>query len=321
MSFRPGLGGMTDRYYDTYIDERGNQRQYSYFEGQLYSPPSSPRRSGSVSLSLSNNLEAKVRPKSDTTQEMKKVMLLNNLGLSTNYNLFADSLNWSSIRVNGRTSLINNRLNLNFSGTLDPYAVNNRGNTINQSEFSKTGDLARLSSFRISMGTDFSNQQGSDNEQQQSSTEPGPSSAGEPGAQQQGSQTAQQQTTRKPTPEFQYFQFPWNLNLDYSLNYSKRFNVNKQEFESEIRQTIGINGNFSLTPKWEFSFNSNYDIQDDRIGPTQVTINRDLHCFSMSFTWVPIGYRRMYNFRISVNSSMLQDVLKFRKDRTFYDNF
>ena len=316
MSFRPSLGGMTERYYDTYIDERGNSRQYSYFEGQIYSPPSSPRRSGSVSLSLSNNVEMKVRSKSDTTQELKKVMLLNNLGFSTNYNIFADSLNWSSVRVNGRTNLLNNNLNLNFAGTLDPYAVDSRGNTINQSEFSKTGNLARLSSFRISMGTDFSNQKGSDNEQQQSSAAPGTSSSGEPGTQQEGSQTPQ-----KPTPEFEYFQFPWNLNLDYSLNYSKRFNVKKQEFESEIRQTIGINGNFSLTPKWDFSFNSNYDIQEDRIGPTQITINRDLHCFSMSFSWVPIGYRRMYNFRISVNSSMLQDVLKFRKDRTFYDNF
>ncbi|MEF8809510.1 MAG: hypothetical protein V5A47_01175 [Bacteroidales bacterium] len=105
------------------------------------------------------------------------------------------------------------------------------------------------------------------------------------------------------------------------MNYSQNFNVNKQEFEPKIRQTIGINGNFSLTPKWDFSFSTNYDIRKGKIGSSQVSINRDLHCFSMSFTWVPVGYRRMYNFSISVNSSMLQDALKFRKDRTFYDNF
>ncbi|MCF8335483.1 MAG: hypothetical protein K9H65_02665 [Bacteroidales bacterium] len=325
LSFRPSLGNMTAPYYDQYRDERGNVREYSYFDGQLYSPPSSPRRSGNISLGLNNNLEMKVRSsETDTTDELKKVKLLNNLSFSTSYNIFADSLNWSTVRFNGRTTLFEDNLNLNFSGTLDPYAVDNTGNTIDRPEFKESGKPARLTNFRVSMSTDLSGGE-SGNGGGGSSRGGSPPQQGRGGMrQQQPRQQPQQQPQQQPSQEpqpYDYFQFPWSLNLDYSLNYSQTFNVEKQTFEPKIRQTIGLNGNFSLTPKWDFSFSTNYDIQKDKIGSSQVTINRDLHCFSMSFTWVPVGYRRSYNFTISVNSSMLRDALKFRKDRTFYDNF
>lgn len=317
MSFRPALGGMTEPYYDSYLDNRGNRVEYSYFDGQLYSPPSSPRRGGNVSLGLNNNLEMKVKPKADTTKELKKVSILDNLGLNTGYNLFADSLNWSTIRFSGRTSVFNNKVNLNFGGTFDPYAVDSKGRTIDQWEYNKTGKLARLSNFRVSMGTQFSGGEGNGDGGGSSTSQNGPQARGSGGAERTGQESEQP----REKSSYEYFQFPWNLNLDYSLTYTNRFNVKKQKFEPDIRQTIGISGDFSLTSKWDFSFNTNYDIQKDKIGPTQVTINRDLHCWSMSFSWVPIGYRRSYNFTISVNSSMLQDALKFRKDRTFYDNF
>ncbi|MBS3774543.1 MAG: LPS-assembly protein LptD [Bacteroidales bacterium] len=323
ISFRPSLGNMTAPYYDNYTDERGNVREYSYFDGQLYSPPSSPRRSGNISLGLSNNLEMKVRSEADTTEELKKVKLLDNLSFNTSYNIFADSLNWSTVRFNGRTNLFDNNLNLNLSGTFDPYAVDNTGNTIDKAEFKESGKLARLTNFRVSMSTSLSGGEGQDGGSGSSQGQASPQQREEEMRQQQPRESEQtsRQEPQQPSSSYDYFQFPWSLNLDYSLNYSQNFNVNKQEFEPKIRQTIGINGNFSLTPKWDFSFSTNYDIREGKIGSSQVSINRDLHCFSMSFTWVPVGYRRMYNFSISVNSSMLQDALKFRKDRTFYDNF
>ncbi|MFP4620737.1 MAG: putative LPS assembly protein LptD [Bacteroidales bacterium] len=323
MSFRPSLGDMTAPYYDTYRDERGNLREYSYFEGQLYSPPSSPQRSGSISLGLSNNLEMKVRSEADTTEDLKKVKLLDNLSFNTSYNLFADSLNWSTVRFNGRTNIFDNQVNLNFSGTFDPYAVDNQGNTVDRPEFEESGKLARLTNFRVSMSTDLSGGESQNGGSSSSSDQDPPQQRQAEMDQQQGPES-QQTTPEQPQEQsspYEYFQFPWSLNLDYSLNYSQTFNVRKQEFEPKIRQTIGLNGSFSLTSKWDFSFSTNYDIHKDKIGSSQVSINRDLHCFSMSFTWVPIGYRRMYNFTISVNSSMLQDALKFRKNRTFYDNF
>jgi len=322
MSFRPSLGNMTAPYYDSYTDLRGNVNQYSYFEGQVYSPPSSPRRSGNISLGLSNNLEMKVRSETDTTDELKKVKLLNNLSFNTGYNIFADSLNWSTISFNGRTNLFDNQLNLNFSGNLDPYAVDNTGRTIDKPLFKESGQLARLTNFRVSMSTDLSGGEGDNGGNGSGAGRGQPQQQRQQmGQQTRGQQQAQEEPQQPPPSPYSYFQFPWSLNLDYTFHYSKRFNTQKKEFEPEIRQTIGLNGSFSLTQKWDFSFSSNYDLQKDKIGPTQVSISRDLHCFSMSFSWVPIGYRRSYNFSINVNASMLQDVLRYRKDRTFYDNF
>jgi len=311
LSLTPGLGGMTDPYYDqVQYNQEGDTREYSYFEGQLYNPPSSPRRSGGINLSLSNNLEMKVRSASDTTDELKKVSILDNLSLSTNYNLFADSMNWRPVRLSGRTSLFEDKVDVNFGGTFNPYALSPEGRPINTSQLKATGKLARLTNFNVSMGM------------QLASGGNGESSGG--GQQRQGQRTTPtneqgRQGSPSPSPSpgggYTYFDVPWSLSLDYSFNYSKT------AFEPRVDQTIGIRGNFSLTPKWKINFHTNYNLETDEMGATSINISRDLHCWSMSFEWVPVGYRRMYNFRIQVNSSMLRDALKLRKNRTFYDNF
>jgi hypothetical protein len=56
-------------------------------------------------------------------------MLLNNLNLSTSYNLDADgitALAWSPVRLVG-TQLLHDKMNVNFGATLDPYAIDNSG--------------------------------------------------------------------------------------------------------------------------------------------------------------------------------------------------
>ena len=310
LSFTPALGGMTDPYYDrVQYNEDGDTRQYSYFEGQIYNAPSSPRRSGGINLSLSNNLEMKVRSASDTTDELKKVSILDNLSFSTNYNLFADSMNWRPVSISGRTSLFQDKVDLNFSGSLNPYALGPEGRPINKSHLEATGKLARLTRFNVSMGMQLAS--GGDGDQ----------SGGGQQQQQRGQRTTptneQGRGGGQPSPAggYTYFDVPWSLSLDYSFNYSKT------GFDSRVDQTLGLRGNFSLTPKWQVNFHTNYNLETEKLGATSINITRDLHCWSMSFEWVPVGYRRMYNFRIQVNSSMLRDALKLRKHRTFYDNF
>ena len=38
------------------------------------------------------------------------------------------------------------------------------------------------------------------------------------------------------------------------------------------------------------------------------TISRQMHCFEMSASFVPVGPYKSYNFHIAVKSSILQDV-------------
>lgn len=293
VSFRPDLGNMTSKYYDeVQVNNEGKTQEYSYFDNQLYSPPSSPRKSGNVNFGLSNNIEMKVRSQSDTTEKTKKIKLLNNLSFNTSYNIFKDSMNWSPIRISGRTNMFDNNLNINFSGNFDPYALNENGNRIDVSEWKKNQKLGRLTSFNLSLSTKL----GPDGKS--SSNEENGSDEG--GSQKQGYNP------------YDYFDIPWNLNFSYNLNYSKR------AFESEVKQTVSVSGNFSLTDKWKINFDSHYDISEDKLSATSISLDRDLHCWSMSFRWVPVGYRKSYRFEISVNKAILKD-LKYEKQKTWTD--
>ena len=55
--------------------------------------------------------------------EPKKVTILNNLGISSSYNIAADSLNWSPVRLSTGASLFKNKISLNLAATLDPYSL------------------------------------------------------------------------------------------------------------------------------------------------------------------------------------------------------
>ena len=60
-----------------------------------------------MSIGLSNNFEAKVRnDKDSTSNELKKVVLLNNFNISTAHNFAADSLRWTPIRMGSGFSLL-----------------------------------------------------------------------------------------------------------------------------------------------------------------------------------------------------------------------
>ncbi|MGM0497168.1 MAG: putative LPS assembly protein LptD [Bacteroidota bacterium] len=293
VNFRPDLGNMTSKYYDeVQVDSAGNTQEYSYFDDQLYSPPSTPEKSGSVNFGLSNNVEMKVRSKSDTAEKTKKIKLLNELSFNTSYNIFKDSLNWSPIRISGRTNMFDDNLRINFSGRYDPYALNENGKRINVSEWEKNQKPGRLTNFSLSLGTKL----GPDGKN---------SSDGENGSDDEGRE-------KEHYNPYDYFDIPWSLSLDYSLNYSKR------QSESEVKQTVSLSGNFSLTDKWKINFDSHYDISEDKLSATSISIDRDLHCWSMSFRWVPVGYRKNYRFEISVNKAILKD-LKYEKQKSWTD--
>ncbi len=100
-----------------------------YLKGALYATPSQASRSGNVSFSLVNILEAKVFDKNDTTGKLKKVKLIDNFGITTSYNIFADSLKWSPISMQMHTSLFN-KINISARSSFSMYAMNDNGISI-----------------------------------------------------------------------------------------------------------------------------------------------------------------------------------------------
>ena len=113
------------------------------------------------------------------------------------------------------------------------------------------------------------------------------------------------------------FNIPWDFGFDYSFNYSGPSNSHPN---GKVTQTLGFRGNLNLTDKWRISMNTNFDIMEQEFSFTTFNVNRDLHCWSMAFNFVPFGYMKSYSFTINAKSSMLRD-LKLQKRQSHYDNF
>ena len=95
------------------------------------------------------------------------------------------------------------------------------------------------------------------------------------------------------------------------------YNKNKEKQENLI-QTLGLSGDFNLTPKWKIGFRTGWDFEAAELSYTSINIYRDLHCFEMRFNWIPIGGRQSWNFALNVKASMLQD-LKLQRKKDFRD--
>ncbi len=296
-SYTPEIGVPKSKYTKTYTDNNGVVHEYSIFEGKAFGVPGSAQESGSVSLSLDNNIEMKVRNDKDTTgkEEFTKIKLLESLRASTSYNIFADSMNWSNIQLSARTKIFKDRVNINVSGTLDPYAIDANARRYNK----YNGGIGRLTNVSASSSIQFSSSKGEKRKEKKL------------------------EEIGEHYYEYMDFDVPWNISIDYSLSYSKSYSPNtspsatKPITKSNISQIVNINGDLSLTQKWKIGYSTGYDIKNNEITATSFNISRDLHCWEMTFSCIPFGNHQSYNFKINVRSSLLKD-LKLTKRDSWY---
>ncbi|MDF1574361.1 MAG: putative LPS assembly protein LptD [Bacteroidales bacterium] len=320
-SYVPDMGNFQPDYYRTLVDEESGDTVaiYSIYEDGIYGTPSTRGASGSLNFSLRNNLEAKMRSKNDTIDELEKVKLLDNLSLSTSLNLFhTDTLTpaWTPINFNGSTKLFDNKLNFTFRGVLDPFGYDTATNRSRTAEtwFSQTGKPLRLTA--VSMSTGFTLK----SKKEKNGTKPGQEDLdGQSQLNSRGMDGEDPLGTYDPNVEEFYgdyvdFDIPWSLRVDYSFSYSKKLD------ESKIIQTLRTSGDFSLSPNWKIGFNTGYDLNTKQFTTTNLSIYRDLHCWEMRISVVPFGNYKSYNFQINAKSAILSD-LKWNKRKSWVDNF
>ena len=109
------------------------------------------------------------------------------------------------------------------------------------------------------------------------------------------------------------WEVPWSLSVNYSVNYSYGdFNREKMEYNGKITQNLSLSGNIRPTKNWEFSASASYNFDLHKIAYMNLNIARDLHCFTMRASVIPVGPYKSYNFHISVKSALLSD-LKYDK--------
>ncbi len=304
-SYRPDIGIDDSRYYDSVQRSAdGVEERYSIFAESLYRMPSVAGRSGNVSFRLGNNLEMKVHDKTDTTGLLNKIKILDDLSLSTSYDIFRDSLNLSPISFSARTRIMNN-FDIKFSSTLDPYSIaaessgtNIRYYTVNQFEVAKSGKLARLTNANLTLGFSLPMKKS-------------PSGGGGGGA---SAAKGAPSPDKNENDDYWEYNMPWNLRVNYSLRYQKLY------MEGKVTQSISFSGGFSLTPNWKFDISSGYDFVQGEVTYTRIGITRNLHCWRMTLDLIPIGQYKSYTFQINIVANMFKDV-KFRKAKSWYDNF
>ena len=335
MSFSPEKGKAFNgwRTLEGYYDKRGSYHPESFYN--IYTvtghhnsvAPPGRGRTGSMNVSIGNNLEAKVRDIRDTTGTgSKKVKILDQLTLSGSYNFLADSLKMSNIGVSASTNLFN-KLNLSGNLNFDPYAVNERGQRINKYNLVVKGVPLRLTNASLSASISF-NGKGSinGNDGRRSGSESGGSGSSGGGDANSYQRIYYHPITGEYIPGgYVYYMnpnSPWSINLSYSFSYAKTYQYsNNQLLENKrFTQTVNASGNLKLTPRMSINASSGFDIMAMKITTTQISATYDLHCFNIAVSWVPTGQWQSYSFRIAANASALADLLRFKKSSSYMDN-
>ncbi|MDL2245972.1 LPS-assembly protein LptD, partial [Parabacteroides sp. OttesenSCG-928-J18] len=85
-----------------------------------------------------------------------------------------------------------------------------------------------------------------------------------------------------------------------------------------LTHNLTFNGNIQPTKNWRFNFNATYNFDAKKITNLSCNITRELHCFQMSASFMPVGPYKSYSFSIAVNSSLLKD-LKYNQSSNYRD--
>lgn len=325
MSFSPEKGKAFNGWRTfNYVDTLGVQKSYDYniYQGQINSAPGKGK-SATMSITLGNNLEAKVRDMKDTTGTgSKKVKILDQFNFSTGYNFLADSLKMNNVGLSMSTSIFG-KLGINGNMNFDPYAINERGQRVNKYNLLETGVPLRLTNVSTSVSYSLSGKgtvKGNDGSK---------SSGGDGGGSGNPADYYRRIYYHPLTGEYipggwLYYtnpNVPWSLNFNYSFSMSRSYSYanNQLSKKDNYTQTLGVQGNIQLTPKMSVQAQSGWDFTAMKMTTTQFSFRYDLHCFNISVSWVPSGMYQSYSFLISANAAALADLLRFKKSTSYWD--
>ena len=309
-SYTPDFGQKKFRFWGTYVDGNGKTIYYNHFEHGVFGS-AGMGESGAISFSLNNNLEAKVLERNDSIvakdekQKFKKVQIID-ITTNASYNMIADSFKLSPISLSARTTI--KGVNVNMGANLNPYMVGEKGKDIDEYVWNhKSGfnKLGRLTNANMSFGMNFE------------------SKKDKTAAEGDKTKNPEEKPVKNDGMEYAEFKMPWSFRFDYSFYYNKTYEYNTTTKlttpKTNINQSLNLGGRLSLTEKWDMNMNTNFDFQAMKFSFTTIRVTRILHCWTMSFDFVPFGDRKSYSFNLSASSSMLRD-LKVSKQSSWRDN-
>ena len=323
----------------TVKDEAGNwvpkldENGLPIFEEVYYSRfKEAPGRgaSATLSFSLGNNLEMKLRNDKDTTgkEPYKVYSIIDNLSISGGYNLIADSMNWSNFSVNLRIKIPKVNYTINLSGQFDPYMYTTtasgahvRSNQLYWNHGRFPHFLGTSTSFSYTFNNDVVKKwfaKKDKGEQNQEGEEVDDSEILEDVELEKNGRgkRSRSQDTEVTDDGYLFAKIPWSLSVSYNLRYTAagggQWNEKKNVPKMEFRHNLSFSASLGLGGGWKASTSLSYDVNAKKLAYTSINVSRDLHCWSMSASFVPFGPYKSYTFHIGVNASMLAD-LKYDK--------
>ncbi len=337
LSYAPDFSSQKFGFYEKlyYYDSEGNWRdtgnKYSPYEQGMFGVPSQGAQ-GMINFSFDNNLEMKYR---DSNDSIKKISLIDNLGINFSHNMMAKEFKWSDINMGLRLKF-SKSFTVNLNAAFDPYLY--RAETNDAGEVTS---LRRVNELRISNGKGFGrlkstgysispsiNQDtfkkwfgGGDDKDKDSKKKEDESTQSENNLAAPGEEEERKSLMEAKKDDNQYDEdgyvkneIKWNLGISFSMNY----NTNKlpkqaarndyAEYRGTLTKALSLNGNIQPTKNWSFNFNASYDFDAGKIAYMSCNLTRNLHCWSISASFNPVGQYKSYYVSLRASSSMLQDL-------------
>lgn len=342
-SYAPDFGASRYGYWKTYqkTDADGNVSlvEYSPYSTGMFSVPGRGK-TGSISFSLGNNLEMKVKSDKDSTG-VKRISLIDDLAINMSYNMAAKTRPWSDLGMNIRLKWWKNyTFNMNAVFATYAYELDDQGRPYvgthtewGKGRFGRFQGMSQNISYTLtpeklsklfgggsSRDDDKRHAGNGDDEGVDTDIESNVDEVME-----RGKHNARKEKSKASTDEDGYmaFSMPWSLTFGYGVtmresNDINKFNYKKMRYPYKFSQTLNVSGNIRISDGWNISFSSGYDFERHEISMTTASLQRDLHCFNMSCEVVLAPYTS-YNFTFRCNAATLTDALKYDK-RSGYSN-
>ena len=330
--------GYMKSYLKREADGQVSSVSYSPYSHGIYGYPSG-RKQGMVSMSISNNLEMKVKSDRDSTGE-RKISLIDELSGSLSYNFAAKQQPWSDLSTRIRLKLTKNyTFSMAAVFATYAYAFDNNGNVVrsNRTEWSY-GRFGRFQGMSQNLQYTFDNNtwkklkdklsgRSSREKENEASTEAEETDAEDanvdPTLKQARSGGKKKVKAQKDEDGYLAFNIPWSLTVSYGITMSedrtKQINVRSMRYPYSFTQTLNFSGYVRISDGWNITFSSGYDFEYKQLSMTTASVSRDLHCFEMSCNVVLRPYSS-FNFTFRARANELADALKWDKRSSYSSN-
>ncbi len=259
-----------------------------------------------LTFGFNNTFELKRKSDKDTITGFKKTRIIDALSINGTYDLMKDSMNLSDIRINMRISPMT-WLNFVASSSFSPYNwSDSTGATLGDYAINGNGRLGRFITNSFSTTLTITSKESH-----------------------KKLESTKENIETNWNADYEYFmlypervvnfEIPWKMTLShvYTINANRNISTFNPDRWTQV-QTLVLDGDLSFTKRWKVVGNISFDMKEKRATNARFALTRDMHCWALSFNWVPLGGNKSFLFSIRSTSQLFKDAkIDIRKPPLF----